>query len=217
MITASFLKLISMTFFSLFPVVNPIGTSFIIYGMAATLSPEKYKRLALQISIFTAVFLLIVLLLGTYFLKVFGLSIAAVQVGGGLVLMSIGWRLLNKEEVDTQPQDSRVDVGDSLNGKAFYPLTFPMTTGPGALAVILTISAHSKSTTIDSSLLNYLAASIGVLAMGVCVYLFYVYLPRITTRLSRSGLNALSKILAFVIVCIGVDILLGGMKSFLHG
>jgi len=205
-----------MTFFALFPVINPIGTSFIIRSMVKQLPDADYRKLAFKVASYTTLFLLVVLLLGVYILKLFGLSIPAVQIGGGLVLSAIGWRILNNEDTDRKENSTTAkEVSDFTDGMEFYPMTFPMTTGPGALSVILTISAHSSGGSFDVDLIHYSAAALGVVLMGVCTYLFYNYLPRLTTRLSQAGLRALSKILAFVIVCIGIDIMLNGISTFM--
>lgn len=211
-----FLKIVSLTFFALFPVINPIGTSFIVRAMVVSLPESEHRKLVLRVASYTTLFLLILLVLGVYILKLFGLSISSVQIGGGLVLAAIGWRILNDDDTEHKENtDTASEIIDDVSGKEFYPMTFPITTGPGALSVILTISAHSTASSIDSTIVHYAAAAIGVVLMGVCIYYLFIYLPKLATGLSQAGLKALSKILAFVIVCIGVDILLDGINSFL--
>ncbi len=215
-----FLKLIAMTFFALFPVVNPIGTSLIIRALTKSLNDAEYRKLSFKISTYMVGLLSTFLFLGPFILKLFGLSIPSVQVGGGLVLMIMGWKLLNsddqhEDEKNAAAQTAAASGVSDVKGREFYPLTFPITSGPGSLSVILTLSAHSTKGYLDSWVFNYLAAFLGVLAMGVCVFFSFIYLPRLTSRLSQSGLNALSKLLAFVILCIGVEIVWNGIHAFI--
>ena len=211
-----FLKLAAMTFFALLPVVNPIGTAFIIHTMAKSLSPSEYKILSFKIAVYMTGLLLTFLVLGLLILKIFGLSIPSVQVGGGLVLMFMGWKMLNDDDSSSSEKNEAANsVSKDLKGKEFYPLTFPITSGPGSISVILTISAHSTNSHMNVMMLNYIAAAIGVAVMGVAVYFCYIYLPRLTSKLSHSGLLALSKLLAFVILCIGVEIVWNGIHAFI--
>ena len=130
------------------------------------------------------------------------------------MLALMGWQLLNQKETSKPASDAGLDNPDSLiEAKAFYPFTFPLTIGPGGMAVVLTFSAHLDR---DSRLLVTLeqgAAVVGILLMCVVVTLCYRNLKYMTKKFSAAGALALSKILAFFVLCIGVEIAWAGLQA----
>ena len=116
-----------------------------ILGIVGDAPSAVYKALARKIAISTTIFLLTIELVGTALLKFFGISLPVVQVAGGLTLASMGWNLLNKGEPQKKAEQEHVEAPDfrSLEQKAFYPFTFPITAGPGCLVVMVTLSAHA--------------------------------------------------------------------------
>ena len=126
----------------------------------------------------------------------------------------MGWELLNQKEVNKPASEEDLEHSNSsIEAKAFYPFTFPLTIGPGGMAVVLTFSAHLDR---ESELLVTLeqgAAITGILLMCIVVSLCYRRLKFMTTRFSAAGALAMSKILAFFVLCIGVQIAWAGFKA----
>src|SRR3974390_93527 len=128
-----------LVFAALLPIVNPLGMAPIFAEMTLGYGESIRRTTAMRVSINCTVLLVASLFVGSYILQFFGVSLAAVQVGGGLLVTIAGWRILNQQgdlkdrQVDSQPSD------DQILSQAFYPLTMPLTVGPGSIAVALTL------------------------------------------------------------------------------
>src|SRR5271165_6116967 len=153
---------------ALFPIVNPLGGAPIFLSLTNYYSTEQRKILSRRISINSLLLLVGSFFIGTHILSFFGISIPVVQVGGGLVVMSAGWKMLNQNDEDESRQDvhRNVDMRD-LFSKAFYPLTLPLTVGPGSISVAITLGANEPH---ESRLYLILGAIFGMLLIAISVY-----------------------------------------------
>ena len=208
------LKIIPMIFMALFPVVNPIGTALILFGMTRGVDDQTWKSMSRKIAFYSFLFLSFFFFFGSYILKLFGISIPVVQFSGGMVLALMGWQLLNQKESGKPFANADMDNLNALiEPKAFYPFTFPLTIGPGGMAVVLTFSAHLNRESRLLVTLEQASAIIGIFLMCLVVSLCYRNLKYMTKRFSATGALALSKILAFFVLCIGVEIAWAGFKA----
>lgn len=205
---------LAIAFAALLPVINPVGSSLVFFGMVGTAPKKVFRVLARKIAVSTALFLLAMDLAGATVLKLFGISLPVVQLAGGLVLAAMGWELLNKKEAPVQ-QDAQPPQSDltSLQGKIFYPFTFPLTAGPGVLVVMLTLSAHASKGTWIEIVFAHLGVLIGMALMCVAVFIFYAYAPAITSRISPSTAHGILRVVAFILLCIGVQIAWNGLSA----
>jgi multiple antibiotic resistance protein len=211
------LKIIPMIFAALFPVVNPIGTALVLYGMTRGVNDQTWKSMSRRIALYSFLFLSFFFFFGSYILKLFGISIPVVQFSGGIVLALMGWQLLNQNETSKPASEEGLDhPGFSIESKAFYPFTFPITIGPGGLAVVLTFSAHLNRGSLLLVTLEQGAAIAGIFIMCVVVSLCYRNLKVMTKRFSAAAALAIAKICAFFVLCIGVEIAWAGFKALGH-
>jgi len=211
------LKIIPMIFAALFPVVNPIGTTLVLYGMTRGVDDPTWKLMSRKIALYSFLLLSFFFFFGSYILKLFGISIPVVQFSGGMVLALMGWQLLNQKETSKAvPDEGQDNPRVLIEPKAFYPFTFPLTIGPGGMAVVLTFSAHLNRESLLLVTLEQAAAVIGIFLMCVVVSLCYRNLKYMTKKFSAAGALALSKMLAFFVLCIGVEIAWAGFKALPH-
>jgi multiple antibiotic resistance protein len=211
-------KFFALAFSALLPVINPLGSALLLLEVVGRAPAAVFRNLARSIAIRTTLFLLIVELVGSGLLEFFGISLPVVQVAGGLVLASMGWSLLNQQETEANPKAEEVkDAGaDSLAEKIFYPLTFPLTVGPGCIVVTLTLSAHaSVKATVLQDIIAHVGISLAILALSLTVYLSYRYAPKITKRISPQTAHGILRIVAFVLLCIGVQITWNGVQALM--
>jgi multiple antibiotic resistance protein len=214
----TFLSFFAVAFAALLPVVNPVGSSLVFLGMVGTASKGDFRVLARKIAVSTALFLLAMDLAGAAVLKLFGISLPVVQLGGGLVLAAMGWELLNKREAPGQ-QDASPHHSDAaaLQGKIFYPFTFPVTAGPGVLVVMLTLSAHASKGTLVNMVLAHLGVLAGMVLLCFAVFVFYGYAPVLATKISPSTAHGILRVVAFILFCIGVQIAWNGLSALVVG
>jgi multiple antibiotic resistance protein len=207
------LKVTATIFLALFPVVNPIGTALILSGMTSGTDPAVWKAMSRRIAAYTFLVLICFYLFGSLILQLFGITIPVVQVSGGMVLAVMGWQMLNGTSGDSGSTNGGAhDSGASIAGKTFYPYTFPITVGPGGLAVAMTFGAHVQRGT-SMGLAERVGGVAGTIAMCAAVYLCYANLPYINKQIPPAAVKAISKMLAFFVICIGVEILWEGIQA----
>ena len=213
-----FAKFFGLAFSALLPVVNPLGSALVFLGLVGEAPDSVYRDLARQVAIRTTLFFLAVELVGTALLTFFGISLPVVQVAGGLVLAAMGWSLLNQRAARPNPNAPAVTEAryGSLQEKVFYPLTFPVTVDPGCIVVMLTLSAHASVKTLRDNVLSHAGILVAVIALSLIVYLSYAYAPKIIQRISPQTAHGLLRIIAFVLLCIGVQISWNGIHSLIR-
>ena len=215
---SEFAKFFGLAFSALLPVVNPLGSALVFLGLVGPAPDSVYRDLARKVAIRTTLFFLVVELIGTALLTFFGISLPVVQVAGGLVLAAMGWSLLNQQAVRPNPNTAAVaEVGyGSLEEKVFYPLTFPVTVDPGCIVVMLTLSAHASVKNLRDNVTSHAAILAAVVVLSVIVFISYAYAPKITERISPQTAHGILRIIAFVLLCVGVQICWNGLHSLIR-
>ncbi len=199
---------------ALFPIVNPLGGSPIFLALTSGYSRESRMLLSQRIAINSFILLVASFLIGTHILAFFGISLPIVQVGGGLIVISTGWAMLNKGDTDRSAVHRTVDTQDVLRN-AFYPLTLPLTVGPGSISVAITLGANEPRH-FGLNLLAILAAVIGSALIALSVFLCYGFADRLGTLLGPSGMAVIMRLSSFLLVCIGVQIFWHGASALLQ-
>jgi multiple antibiotic resistance protein len=208
------LKVVPTIFVALFPIMNPIGTAMVLYGMTGNVEFKAWRSASRKIALYCFLLLTLFFFAGRYVLALFGISIPIMRFAGGMVVASIGWGLLNqKDPGDSQRQEGNAESTASLQSRLFYPYTFPITVGPGSLAVVLAFSAELYEETGTMLTMEQGAAVVGLFAVCVFTAACYTNLKFIIRKFSPAGAQALSRILAFFLFCIGVEIAWMGWRA----
>jgi len=199
---------------ALFPIVDPIGGSPVFLSLTKDYSPQTRRLLARRIAIDSFILLVACFAIGSHVLSFFGISLPVVQVGGGLIVISTGWAMLNQtSENDRDVVGRTVNCTDALRD-AFYPLTLPLTVGPGSISVAITLGANEPHH-LRANLLAILVAAIGSAFIALTIYLCYGFANRLGATIGPTGINVTTKLSAFLLVCIGVQILWNGASQLL--
>ncbi|HTZ96217.1 MAG TPA: MarC family protein [Terriglobales bacterium] len=207
-------KSILLVVSALFPIVDPIGGSPVFLSLTRDYAPQTRRLLARRIATDSFLLLMGSFAIGSHVLSFFGISLPVVQVGGGLIVISTGWAMLNQEDQhDRETTRRNVNCNDALRN-AFYPLTLPLTVGPGSISVAITLGANEPHQ-LRAGLVALLAAAIGSAVIAVTIYLCYGFANRLGTAIGPTGMNVIIKLSAFLIVCIGVQILWNGASQLL--
>jgi multiple antibiotic resistance protein len=200
---------------ALLPIVDPLGGAPIFLAMTAGLTSEERRRMANVIAVNSFFLLLASALIGAYVLDFFGVSIPSVQVAGGIVVFLIGWSLLNApNSPPALDRDKQSVTPDDLSQRAFYPMTMPLTVGPGSISVALTLGANPPPG-FRSLLLTVLAHAVGILLVAAGVYFCYRYADRILRKLGPTGTSVVVRLTAFILLCIGVQIFWNGVHGLI--
>ena len=202
----------SFSYAALFPIVNPLGSSIIFLSLVVGASPQKLNKLAMKISIFSTIMLIIVLLFGASIFQLFGITIPIVLIGGGLLLFFIGWQMLNKPDTPVADEKTSEDLDRNVDQEAFYPLTMPVTVGPCCIAIVIALGAHGLKVTGETLFMNQLGHVIGIVLMGITIYICYRYAYAITSKLGQSGTQIIMRLAAFINLCIGLEIMWRGIS-----
>jgi multiple antibiotic resistance protein len=211
-----FAQIVFLAVAALLPIVNPLGSAAMYLQLTAGLAHEERRRLDRLVVFDAFVLLLGATLLGAYVLDFFGISIPAVQLAGGIVVCSIAWPLLVGPDTSGQAQEGTVQAFAEWRLRAFYPLAMPITVGPGSLSVALTLGAN-QSPGVRAAALTLMAHVLGILIVVLVVYLCYRYGDRLLRKLGPTGVSVLTRLLAFILLCIGVQIAWNGLHGFLAG
>ncbi|MEP7276345.1 MAG: MarC family protein, partial [Betaproteobacteria bacterium] len=209
-----FLEPLLLAVAALLPIVNPLGGAPIFLAKTSDLAPEEHDDLARRVAINCFMLLLVSTFIGAYVLDFFGLSIPAVQVAGGAVVCAMGWYLLHEpEQPQTAARDAaRASTPSDLARRAFYPLAMPLTVGPGSMSVAITLGANPVPD-VRSLIATSIAHTLGILIVTLAVFLCYRYAERILRRLGSVGTVIVSRLMAFILLCIGVQILWNGVAG----
>ena len=201
---------------ALFPIVNPIGNTPIFLSLTRGLSGSGRAVLARMIALNGLILILTSIFIGTHILHFFGISLPVVQVGGGLVVVSTGWTLLRRSNDDgSGERNARQECNEAdYSRQAFYPLTLPLTVGPGTISVAITVGANRPE---GSEWRWPLIAGmlLGSLVIAASIYLSYRFAERLGRTLGDSAMNVIIRLSSFILVCIGVQILWNGLSALL--
>jgi multiple antibiotic resistance protein len=199
---------------ALFPIVDPLGGSPIFLALTKEYSPGARKALSWRIAMNSFFLLVGSYLIGTHVLAFFGISLPVVQVGGGLIVISTGWTLLKQRDDDEHKEvKGKIRPQDPLR-HAFYPLTMPLTVGPGSISVAITLGANSTQHH-GVNILAILTAIVGSALLAVSIFLCYGFAGRLARILGATGMTVILQLSSFLLVCIGVQILWNGVSALL--
>ena len=208
-----FLHLIFIGFLSLFPAVNPIGSAFIVDPLLSGLNFQERKRAAKKIALYCFAICTVSALIGSWILKLFGISIPIVQLAGGIMICRMGWQLLTSDdEIKSKKETAQPTSRDNI---LFYPVAFPMTTGAGTISVILTLSAHENESDLLVHIMNLGALLIAILLLCLMVYICYANTARLIHRLGPRGEQIVNRLSAFLVFCIGMQIAFTGIRTLI--
>ncbi len=208
-----------IAFSVLLPLINPLGSALVFLGLTGEAPASVYRSLARRIAINNVIFLVIIELLGATILRFFGISLPIVQLSGGIVIAAMGWSVLNERDAraNSRNKQEETEVRDEtkledLEHKVFYPFTFPITSGPGTLVAVLTLTAHISDKDISKNIQAHVGVFLAVVLLSLLVYFCYAYAPKITKVIPPSTAHGILRVIAFILLCIGVQIAWNGLS-----
>jgi len=205
-----------MGIIALFPVINPLGSAFLISSFLKNIPVSEKRKAVKKITFYAFFFCVCILFIGPYILRVFGLSLSIIQMGGGIMICKTGWDFLNSDSglKDVPPLNKDI-TETNLNEKLFYPITFPITTGAGTISVLFTLSAHTQAVTAKSYYLHLAAILISITVICGLIYICYLNIRRVLHFLGPHGEDVVKRVCAFLVFCVGLQIGFSGLTMLL--
>ena len=199
-----------LAFSALFSIVNPIGTAFIFSQVTADRSHAERAALAGRIGLYALLVMLFSLWAGTYIISFFGISLAALRIAGGLVVAAFAWQLLSAPEQRDARKQRQADAAVGEADVAFFPLTMPLTTGPGTISVAVALGA-SRPEGGARFVAFFIGTSAAAAVIAVLIWLAFRWADRLTGILGETRVQVASRLSAFLLLCLGTQIMLGGV------
>jgi len=201
---------------ALLPIVNPLGGAPVYLAKTVDLDDAAHAELAKRVALNSFFLLLASALIGAYVLDFFGLSVPIVRIAGGSVVCAIAWSLLQQPDtpgIEATNAARAITPGD-LRRRAFYPLTMPLTVGPGSISVAITLGANPPPST-RALIVTALGHVAGMLLVAASIYVCYRYADTILRKLGDVGAIVVTRLSAFILLCIGVQIIWNGAAVLL--
>ncbi len=202
------------SFMALVPIVNPVGTAPIFLAMISGATSRQHRQLAWRVSLYAFILLVVSTLLGGMIIRFLGIQIAHVEIAGGLIVFHTAWQMLNgtQEPAAVDPAGTTKSVEEL----AFFPLTLPITAGPGCIAVAIAIGSRVGHGPLPGVLESYLGAVLGVLGVSVAVWFCFRFASALFSKLGPTGTTVFTKMSAFVLLAIGVEIFWSGLAQLIR-
>jgi multiple antibiotic resistance protein len=210
---SSFCDLAFVGFVALFPVVNPIGTALVLDPFLHQLTKAERKIAAAKIAFYCFLICTVAMLVGSWLFEFFGISLPVVRIAGGILICRTGWqKLSSSDESNESAEDSSPDQHKDMEDILFYPMAFPMTTGAGTIAVLLTLSVHGHNSAWIPHLFNMSAIFLAVILMSILIYICYAFTPKVLGKLGARGEQIVNRLSAFLVFCVGLQIVATGLQ-----
>ncbi|MBB5691629.1 NAAT family transporter [Roseomonas alkaliterrae] len=201
-------------FSTMLSIINPFGIAFVFHDMTRWLTARERSRLARQIGINAFIVMVVAMFLGSRVPSFFGISLEALRIGGGLAVAAAGWTMLRAER-GTSAAPKAMDTAP-IERMAFFPLTIPLTTGPGSIAKAIALGAERSSAAQGVLLVSALSAVMVAASVAASVWIAYANAETIARRIGPQGTIIATKLTAFLLLCIGVQIMLTGVTDALR-
>ena len=213
----SFINLFFIGMIALFPVVNPLGSAFMVTPYFSNLTKAEKNTAVAKITLYAFCICTVSLFAGHWILQLFGLSIPVIQLAGGIMICKMGWESLSsdKKTDHSADADAKLSGFTYIQDKLFYPITFPVTTGAGTISVLFTLSAHTARANFTEHLIGTSAILSAIVVICILIYICYRNAKNIINFLGSNGEVIINRISAFLIFCVGLQIAISGIMNLL--
>lgn len=197
---------------AIFSVLNPIGAIPFFVGLTQDYNKSERSRVSLMTAVNVCIILLISFFLGEYVLKFFGITISALRIAGGILIASSGFGLLNANPKKRKGISKEVEEDlQTRNSIALTPLAMPMLAGPGSISLLIAFY-QDHSSTIDIA-----ASTLAIVVVSFLIFLILRSAHYLAKYLGASGIVAISRIVGFLTVAIGIQYIISAVLSIIRG
>lgn len=204
------IALLLASFTSLFSVANPLAAIPVFLSLTNRFTDEERVRTAKKASIYMFALLIIFLLIGTYVLNFFGISLPGVRIAGGLIIMRSGYAMLNPEDPGKKLTEEGKAAAMEKEDVSFSPLALPILSGPGSLAVVIGFASQATGPT------EYLIHALSIVLVVVISYALLRLAPISQKYIGYTGLNVMTRLMGFIVLAISVQFILSGISQYFN-
>jgi multiple antibiotic resistance protein len=215
----TFGKSLLLTLATVLPILNPPATAPVFVNLTRDLDAATRRALAHRVGLSVALMLIAAMLVGTYVLDFFGVSIPIVRVAGGMIVGFTAWNMLSAHDgtPDTRHIARALQNDDQVRIQAFYPITFPLTCGPGSISAAITVGAALPGPYWPAATASFAGGLTAAVLIGLLVMLIFGYAGHLLRPLGKVGLVVFLRLSAFILLCVGVQIFWDGASELMRG
>ncbi len=202
--------LLVASFISLFSVVNPVAALPVFLTVTEHHDEQERSTIARKASILMFFVLFTFLLIGTYILSFFGISLSGIKIAGGLVILRAGFSMLNPDKGGRKLSDEDETAGQEMEDPSFSPLAMPLLSGPGSIAVVIGFGAQAQG------VFDYVVNGVSVFIVCMITYVLLRLSPTIVKFIGKSGMTVMTRMMGFIVLTIGVQFIINGI-GFVYG
>jgi len=214
------LEVVGLGLVALLPLANPLPAVALLIGLSGGMTAAERRRQSSLAAIYVFAITIIAYYAGQAVMYAFGISIPGLRIGGGLIVCSVGFAMLfPKAALDHTPEvDGRSEElkAQTTNDIAFVPLAMPTTAGPGTIAMIIALAASVRSSDQFEPWVLRLAPLLVCFLLALILWLCLRGSTSILRFFGRSGIEAISRLMGFLLVCMGVQFVINGVLEIVH-
>lgn len=200
--------LLIASFTSLFSVVNPLTAMPIFLSLTEDNTEKETARTARKASIYMFCVLITFLLIGTYILSFFGISLPGIRIAGGIIIMRAGFSMMNPEKSGRKLSKEDHEAALDKDDVSFSPLAMPLLSGPGSIAVVIGFGSQA------TSIVDYIVTGVAVLLTAFIAWGILRVAPWLNKLIGKSGMNVITRLMGFIASAIGVQFIINGISQF---
>lgn len=213
---ADFLGYVGLTVMTLLPIINPVGTAVLLLAIGAHLDPVSRERQTRKACVYACGILIAFLLLGTLIMQVFGISIPGLRIAGGLVIAFLGFRMLFPDAVPDMSPEALAEARTKAD-ISFSPLAMPSLSGPGSIATVISMSSTIRHEEQGVRVIvEHVGVVIGIAVAALVCYFVLRAAEQLSRKLGSAGIGAIARIMGFLMICIGVQFVINGVRELLR-
>jgi multiple antibiotic resistance protein len=194
------------TFLALFPIVNPLGAIPIFFSLTANFTPQERRSSALKTTLYVIAILVTFMFFGRFVLAFFGISLQVLRIAGGLIVAHTAWGMVTSSSRVTSAESNEALTKEDIS---LTPMAMPLLSGPGSIGVIMGLAAEADQ-------FSYVGMMIGIVALGISVYLCLQLGGPFVKRLGPGAMGAINRVFGFLILAIAVQLIWDGTADFRH-
>jgi multiple antibiotic resistance protein len=194
----------------LFSLINPMSALPVYISLTEGYGDDQKLRILKKTCIYIFIICMVAYFLGVYLLHFFGITIPALRVAGGLIIFRSGWQLLNVQH--KKELKGKLEEGDRKDDISFSPLAMPLLAGPGSMSFLITLYSN-RHVKVNEAFWQDAAAITAIIIVSLSIYFIFKFAPRMMKYTGQSGLSALSKVMGFIVIGIGVQMILSSLTE----